>query len=97
MIGNPGLIRFASVVTYLNKNTEYEELDMVKHAFLPDRWGIGNKDTGRWVQLAVVNDGTLLEIDYKHESDGHRTMSILDEESAAARILAYIRKEVGSI
>lgn len=97
MIGNPGLIRFAELVAFLDKNTEYEELEFTKHAFLPNRYCVGNKEKGRWVQLAVVSEGGILEVDYLLEDVGHRTFIVLDVETVAKRILSYLRKEVVSI
>lgn len=97
MIGNPGLVRFVEMVAFLNQNTEYEELELVKHAFLPNRWCIGIADKSRWVQAAVINDGTVFEIDYMLEGVGNRTITVLDEGSVAKRVLSYLRKEVDSI
>ncbi|ABY62873.1 hypothetical protein ST201phi2-1p040 [Pseudomonas phage 201phi2-1] len=97
MIGSPGFLRQAELITYLNQNTEYEELEFIKHEFLPDRWCIGNTVKGHWVQIAVVHDGKALEIDYMLDGQGHRTMAVFDTESVAKRALAYLRAETSSI
>jgi len=97
MIGNPGFLRQAEFITYLNQNTEYEELVFTEHAFVPDRWCISNTAKGRWIQVAVVYDGEALEVDYMLVTDGHRTVAVSDTQSVAKRVLAYLRAETSVI
>lgn len=97
MLGDQGFIRFAEFIHCLNVNTTTSELEFTRHAFLPNRWCIGNIDLERWIQVSVSADDKHLEIDYLLEGFGHQTQAVFAVEQVAERALKYLRGEATQI
>lgn len=97
MNGPHAVIRFAAFLTYLDNESKLDELELSKHAFIPDCWCVKHTVSNRAIQLHQNEIGHPLEVDYLVPDEGATRRAVYTVTNVAERTLQFLRGETTRI